>query len=86
MSWIYIIIAAVFEVGGNHQIGFHTLPVKKAEPLQLELESFFEAVETRRQPVVTGEDAYSALEVALAILDKIEEHSRQVEQSMAAWK
>ncbi len=78
--------AAVFEVGGNRQIGFRMLPAEKAEPLSLELESFFEAVETRRQPLVTGEDAYAALEVALAILDKIEEHSRQVEQSMAAWK
>lgn len=77
---------AVFEVGGNRQIGFRMLPVEKAEPLGLELESFFESVGTRRQPLVTGEDAYAALEVALAILDKIEEHSRQVEQSMAAWK
>jgi hypothetical protein len=78
--------AAVFEVGTDHQIGFRMLPVESAEPLRLELESFFETVETRQRPLVTGEDAYSALEVALAILDKIEEHSRQVEQSMAAWK
>jgi predicted dehydrogenase len=77
---------AVFEVAENRQIGFRTLAVEKAEPLRLELESFFEAVETRRAPLVTGEDAYSALEAALAILDKIEEHSRRVEQSLAAWK
>ncbi len=78
--------AAVFEVAEGRQIGFRTLPVEKAEPLRLELDAFFEAVETRGTPLVTGEDAYSALEVALAILDKIEEHSRRVEQSVAAWK
>jgi predicted dehydrogenase len=78
--------AAVFEVAESSQIGFRMLPVEKAEPLRLELEAFFEAVETRGTPVVSGEDAYSALEAALAILDKIEEHSRRVEQSVAAWK
>ncbi len=77
---------AVFAVAEDRQIGFRTLAVEKAEPLRLELESFFETVETRRTPLVTGEDAYAALEVALAILDKIEEHSRRVEQSLAAWK
>jgi predicted dehydrogenase len=78
--------AAVFEVAGNRQIGFRILPITKAEPLQLELDAFFDAVKTRGTPLVTGEDAYSALEVALAILDRIEEHSRRVEQSLAAWK
>jgi predicted dehydrogenase len=77
---------SVFEVADNRQIGFRLLPVENAEPLRLELESFFEAVETRRRPVVSGEDGCHALEVALAILDKIEEHSRRVEQSVAAWK
>jgi predicted dehydrogenase len=77
---------AVSEVGGNRQIGFRLLPVEKAEPLRLELESFFDTVETRRRPVVSGEDAYQALETALAILDKIEEHSRRVGDSVAAWK
>lgn len=78
--------AAVFEVSQSHQIGFRLLPVEKAEPLGLEVESFLAAVETRATPVVSGEDACRALEVALAILAKIEEHSRRVEQSMAAWK
>jgi len=77
--------AAVFEVAENRQIGFKMLPVAKAEPLRLQLEAFCEAVETRGKPLVTGEEAYAALEAALAILDKIEEHSRRVEQSLAAW-
>ncbi len=77
---------AVFEVGEDHGIGFHTLPVEKGEPLELELESFFECAAARQRPVVAGQDGYRALEAALAILAKIEEHSRRVEQSLAAWK
>ncbi len=77
---------AVFEVGEGRQIGFRLLPVEKAEPLKMELESFFDCVETRATPRVSGEDGCRALEVALAILDKIEEHSRRVEHSVAAWK
>ncbi len=77
---------AVFAVGEKRDIGFRTLPVEKAEPLRLELESFLEAVELRGAPKVSGEDAYRALEVALAIQQRIEEHSHRVEQSIAAWK
>lgn len=78
--------AAVFEVGGTGQIGFRMLPVEKAEPLRLEVESFLDSVELRATPRVSGEDATRALEVALAVLAKIEEHTRLVEQSVAAWK
>ncbi len=77
--------AAVFEVA-SHKIGFSTLPVEKAEPLRLELDAFANSVKTRTEPLVGGKDACRALEVALAILDKIEEHSRRVQQSLAAWK
>jgi len=77
---------AVFEVGEDRQIGFRALAVEKAEPLRLELESFLESVESRATPRVSGEDAIRALEVALAVLARIEEHSRLVEQSVAAWK
>jgi predicted dehydrogenase len=77
---------AVFEVGEGLGIGFRTLEVEKGEPLQLELEHFFDCVRTRRRPVVAGEDGHRALDAALAILAKIEEHSRRVERSLAAWK
>jgi predicted dehydrogenase len=75
---------AVFEVGKPGGIGFRPLNVAKGEPLALELEHFFEAVETRSRPLVAGEDACRALEAALAILGRIEEHSRRVTQSIAA--
>jgi len=65
-------------------IASNPVPVEKDEPLRLELESFFECVATRRAPVVTGEDACRALEVALAIGARIEEHSRVVGESLAA--
>ncbi|HTW63209.1 MAG TPA: Gfo/Idh/MocA family oxidoreductase [Bryobacteraceae bacterium] len=74
--------AVAFTVGANQQIGFQPLPVTKEEPLRLEIESFLEAVATRRRPVVSGEDGLRALEAARAILDKIEEHSRIVTQRL----
>jgi predicted dehydrogenase len=74
--------AVAFTVDGNQQIGFQPLAVTKEEPLRLEVESFLEAVATRRGPAVPGEDGLRALEVARAILDKIEEHSRIVTQRL----
>ena len=74
--------AVAFTVGGNQQIGFQPLAVIKEEPLRLEVESFLEAVAARRCPVVPGEDGLRALQVASAILDKIEEHSKIVTQRL----
>lgn len=73
-----------FEVGENRQIGFQSANIQKEEPLRLELESFFDCVEQRRTPQVTGEDARRALEVAVEILDKIEKHSRVVAHSLSS--
>jgi predicted dehydrogenase len=70
--------AVAFTVSDNQQIGFQPLPALKEEPLKLEVESFLEAVAHRRRPVVAGEDGLRALEVAVAILDKIEEHAQLV--------
>jgi predicted dehydrogenase len=78
--------AGVFEAGRQTGIGFGALPIVKAEPLALELEHFFECVQTRSRPLVSGEDGCRALEAALAILAKIEEHSRRVAQSLSAWR
>jgi predicted dehydrogenase len=63
-------------------IDFNPLPVTKEEPLRLELQAFFDSVTTRRPPLVTGEQGLAALEVASGILDRIEEHSRLVEQAL----
>jgi len=74
--------AVAFTVSGNQQIGFQPLPVVKEEPLLREVESFLETVATRRSPLVPGQDGLRALEVARAILDKIEEHSKIVTQRL----
>jgi len=75
---------AVFSVNGQQQIGFQQLSVQKAEPLRLELEAFLDCVRTRREPLVTAEDAIQALEVALSILSSIEEHASIVRKTIGA--
>ena len=76
--------AVVFTVSGNQQIGFQPLLVTKEEPLRLEVESFLEAVANRSRPVVSGEDGLRALDIALAILAKIEEHAKVVARQIQA--
>jgi predicted dehydrogenase len=73
---------AVFSVSSNSQLGFESLAVAKDEPLKLEIEAFLDAVATRRPATVTGEDGLRALEVALAILGKIEEHAAIVAEQL----
>jgi len=73
---------ARFSVGENRNISFSPLASTKSEPLRLELEDFFECIRTRREPRVTGRQALAALTVAQAILDKIEEHSKLVAQTL----
>lgn len=75
---------ARFTVGENRNISFAPLAATRGEPLRLELEDFFACIQTRRAPRVTGEQALAALQVAQAILEKIEEHSRLVAQSLHA--
>jgi predicted dehydrogenase len=79
--------AAAFSVGADRQISFEQLPVEKAEPLALQFDAFLNAVETRQTPKLSGHAGRLNLEVALAILAKIEEHSRTVAQSLVSgWK
>jgi predicted dehydrogenase len=73
---------AVFSVSGNAQLGFESLAVTKDEPLKLEIDSFLDAVQTRKPAAVSGEEGLRALEVALAILGKIEEHTRIVAEQL----
>ena len=77
--------AVAFQVSGERQIGFQPLPVEKDEPLRLEIESFVDCVATRSRPRVGGREATLALEVALEILAKIEEHREVVARSVSAF-
>ena len=76
----------VVGVGPDRKVGFEQVAVAKAEPLALELDGFLDAVETRKAPKTSGDSARHTLGVALAILDKIKEHTEVVSNSLAAWK
>jgi predicted dehydrogenase len=76
--------AVRFRVKPPMAIDFAPLPVVKDEPLRLELADFFESIATRRPPRVTGRQALAALEVALDILAKIEEHARLVAETLGS--
>ena len=79
--------AAVFKVGGPGGIAFEQLPVEPAEPLKLQFDAFLAAAESRNSPKLNGQTARRTLEVALAILDKIKEHSGLVEKTLSSgWK
>lgn len=78
---------AVFSVGPDRQISFQQLPITKGEPLALQFEAFLNSVETRQAPKLSGHAGRLNLEGALAILAKIEEHSRVVAESLVSpWK
>jgi predicted dehydrogenase len=69
-------------VGDKGQIHLEPVSIPKEEPLKLELEHFFECCRTRARPKVSGEEALQALEAALQILDKIQEHTAVVASSL----
>jgi predicted dehydrogenase len=72
--------AVAFTVSGGQQIGFQPLAVTKDEPLRLEIENFLDAIKNRSRPAVSGEEGLRALDIGLAILGKIKEHGKLVEQ------
>jgi predicted dehydrogenase len=78
---------AVFSVGGDRQIGFEQAPVTKGEPLKLQFDAFLDSLASRTPPKSSGPTARRTLAVALAILDKIMEHSKVVSKTLVdGWK
>jgi predicted dehydrogenase len=78
---------AVFSVGGNRQIGFEQAPVTKGEPLKLQFDAFLDSLASRTSPKSSGAAARRTLAAALAILDKIKEHSEVVSKTLVdGWK
>jgi predicted dehydrogenase len=71
-----------FTVQSDGGIGLDSFDVQKDEPLRLQIASFLECVRTRSQPRVTGPEAARALQVALSILAKIEEHGAVVAETV----
>jgi predicted dehydrogenase len=76
--------AARVTVGGPEGIGFDQLLVEPAEPLKLQFDAFLNAIETRQAPKLSGRIARKTLEIALAVLAKIEEHAGVVAKTLAA--
>jgi predicted dehydrogenase len=72
----------VIGVDENKRIGIRPQAIEKAEPLKRQFDGFLDAVETRARPLVDGEAATRALEVACDILAKIEEHAAVVARTL----
>ncbi len=67
--------AIVSEFGGK-RIVREPVPIAKEEPLKLELQHFIDCVQARRKPVVSGESAKLALDLALEITRRIAEQAQ----------
>jgi predicted dehydrogenase len=63
--------AIVSEFGGR-KIMREPVPIEKVEPLKLELASFLKCVQERETPLVSGESAKRALELAFEITGQIQ--------------
>jgi predicted dehydrogenase len=74
---------AIFSVQDG-RIGFEQAPVTKSEPLKLQFEAFLDSIATRNSPKSSGVAARRTLSVALAIIDKIKEHSEVVSHTLEA--
>ena len=78
---------AIFSVGEGRQIGFEQAKVAPGEPLKLQFDGFLDSVEARTEPKSSGRTARLTLAAALAIIDKIKEHSEVVSQTLVdGWK
>lgn len=75
---------AVFSVDADRRIGFRRLNIEKAEPLRQQLDAFLSAITCGSHPQVGARQAVRALEVALDILGKIEEHRQLVAHTLAS--
>jgi predicted dehydrogenase len=62
----------VSEFGGKRVVR-EPVPIEKVEPLKVELQSFVDCVRARQTPVVSGEDAKLALDLAFEITRQIQD-------------
>jgi predicted dehydrogenase len=69
--------AIVSEFGGR-KIVREPVPIAKEEPLKLELQSFVGCVRTHRTPVVSGESAKRALDLAFEITRQIKSDEERI--------
>jgi predicted dehydrogenase len=74
----------IISVNEQRQVTPEPVFVTKSEPLQNQLDAFVESIRNRQIPRTSGARARQTLGVALAILDKIEEHTELVAKSLVA--
>ncbi|HWD98416.1 MAG TPA: hypothetical protein VG345_05255, partial [Bryobacteraceae bacterium] len=78
---------AVMTVGGPQGIAVDQMAIESAEPLKLQFDAFLDSVETRRPPKLDARRARRTLEVAAAVLAKIDQHAGVVSRTLASgWK
>src|SRR5215467_7015403 len=64
--------------GPEPDFGFEKLDAPAVEPLRAELEAFLEAVRTRKAPKTDGVSGRASLELAVRVMESIQEHSERV--------
>jgi predicted dehydrogenase len=67
----------VSEFGGK-RIVREPVPIQKVEPLKVELQSFIDCVHARQTPVVSGESAKQALDLAFEITRQIQSANQRL--------
>jgi predicted dehydrogenase len=70
--WSTMLLGQIGEGKKKRSIIYEQPEIKKINALKYELESFVHAVQTNSRPVVSGADGRDALEVAQAIMNKIQ--------------
>jgi predicted dehydrogenase len=63
--------ASIVSEFGGRKIVREPVPIERDEPLKLELQHFLDAIRFHRDPLVTGEAAKQALEVAMEITEQV---------------
>ena len=63
--------ASIVSEFAGRKIVREPLPIERDEPLKLELQHFLDSVSQHREPLVTGEAAKQALEVAMEITEQV---------------
>ena len=74
------------QAGGASGFQFDHAAITKRDALAAELNEFIDCVQTRRPPRVDGTAGLRALDLALAIIAKIEEHAQIVEATLAQYQ
>ena len=65
--------------GPQPDFGFEKLEAPAVEPLRAELEAFLDAVRTRKAPKTDGISGRASLELAVRVMESIQEHAERVQ-------